>query len=132
MYLLCFRLCWVFEAVWPFSNCGERWLLFIAVCGLLIALTSLVAEHRSSVHRLQQLQHMGLVVAAPRLQSTASIAVVHRLSCSHGMWNLSRSGIKPVSPALAGRFFTIESYQGSPYIVIFKNRPKSIIFYIIK
>ena len=30
---------------WAFSICGERGLLFIAVCGLLIAVASLVAEH---------------------------------------------------------------------------------------
>ena len=29
-----------------FSSCGERGLLFIAVHGLLIAMASLVAEHR--------------------------------------------------------------------------------------
>ena len=32
--------------VWAFSGCGERGLLFVAVNGLLIAVTSLVAEHR--------------------------------------------------------------------------------------
>ena len=30
---------------WAFSSCGERELLFVAVCGLLIAVGSLVAEH---------------------------------------------------------------------------------------
>ena len=30
---------------WPFSSCGERGLLFIAVHGLLIAVASLVVEH---------------------------------------------------------------------------------------
>ena len=30
---------------WAFSSCGEQGLLFIAVCGLLIAVASLVAEH---------------------------------------------------------------------------------------
>ena len=29
-----------------FSSCGERGLLFVAVCVLLIAVASLVAEHR--------------------------------------------------------------------------------------
>ena len=29
-----------------FSSCGEQELLFIAVCGLLIAVASLVVEHR--------------------------------------------------------------------------------------
>ena len=28
-----------------FSGCGERGLLFVAVCGLLIVVASLVAEH---------------------------------------------------------------------------------------
>ena len=28
------------------SSCGQRGLLFIALCGLLIAVASLVAEHR--------------------------------------------------------------------------------------
>ena len=31
---------------WAFSSCGERGLLFIVVRGLLIAVASLVAEHR--------------------------------------------------------------------------------------
>ena len=43
--------------------------------------------------------------------------------CSCVMWNLPGSGIKPVSPALAGRFFTTEpkdSYQGSPKLTFLK------------
>ena len=35
-----------------FSSCSERGLLFVAVCGLLIVVASLVAEHRLSVHGL--------------------------------------------------------------------------------
>ena len=31
---------------WAFSRCGEQGLLFVAVRGLLIAVASLVAEHR--------------------------------------------------------------------------------------
>ena len=31
--------------VWTFSSCGERGLLFVAVCGLLIAVASFVVEH---------------------------------------------------------------------------------------
>ena len=30
---------------WAFSSCGEQGLLFVVVCGLLIAVASLVAEH---------------------------------------------------------------------------------------
>ena len=36
-----------------FSSCGEQGLLFVAVRGLLIAVASLVAEHRLSAHRLR-------------------------------------------------------------------------------
>ena len=31
--------------VWAFSSCGERGLLLVAVCRLLIVVASLVAEH---------------------------------------------------------------------------------------
>ena len=37
---LCLRCC-----VRAFSSCGERELLFVGVCGVLIAVASLVAEH---------------------------------------------------------------------------------------
>ena len=55
------------------------------------------------------------VVAAHELSSCGSWALEHSLS-SRGaqaqlllsMWDLSRSGIKPRSPALAGGFFTTE------------------------
>ena len=45
---------------------------------------------------------MGLVIAGPRLSSTGSIGVAHRLSC---IWDLPGSWI---SVPLAGRFFTTE------------------------
>ena len=31
--------------VWAFSSCGERGLLFVVVCGLLIVVASFVVEH---------------------------------------------------------------------------------------
>ena len=41
-----FWLHWVFVAARRlFSSCSERGLLFVAVCGLVIAVASLVAEH---------------------------------------------------------------------------------------
>ena len=44
---------------------------------------------------------------------------------SHGMWDLSGSGIEPGSPALAGRFFTTEPLE-NPHVLIlvfvFMNR----------
>ena len=43
---------------------------------------------------------------APGLGHVGSLVTVHRLGCPHHMWNLPGSGIKPMSPALAGRFLT--------------------------
>ena len=67
-----------------FFSCGKLWLLFIAVCRLLIALASLVAEHR-----LQYLWLVGLV------------AQKHEVAR-----NLPGPGIEPMPPALTGRFLT--------------------------
>ena len=39
--------------MWAFSSCGEWGLLFVAVCGLLVAVASLVEEHGLQEHRLQ-------------------------------------------------------------------------------
>ena len=69
-----------------FSSCGKRGPLFIVVCGPLTILASLVAEHRLQTRRLS---------------SCGSRAQLHR-----GMWDPPRPGLKPVSPALAGRFST--------------------------
>ena len=77
----------------------------VSVYGPLTEVASLAMEHGSRAHGLQQLQHVGSVVVAPRLWSTGSINSVARgLSCS---WHME-TGIGPMSPALAGRFFTTE------------------------
>ena len=61
-------------------------------------------------------------VTVQGLSSCSSRALEHRLSsCGArpwllcGMWDLSRPGIEPMSPAVAGRFFTTEP-PGKPYI----------------
>ena len=64
------------------SSCGEQGLLFIAVCRLLIAMASFVAEHELQARSLQQLQHEDSVLVARGLQSAGSVVVVHGLSCS--------------------------------------------------
>ena len=60
--------------MWAFSSCGEHGLLFVVGHGLLIAVASLVAEHRLQVRRLQQLWHAGSVVVACGLQSAGLVA----------------------------------------------------------
>ena len=69
-----------------FSSCGEWGPLFIAVRGPLTITASLVAEHR---------------LQTCRLSSCGSWAQL-----LHGMWDLPRPGLEPVSPAFAGRFST--------------------------
>ena len=69
-----------------FSSCGERGPLFIAVHGPLTIVAFLVAEHRLQTHRLS---------------SCGS-----RAQLFHGMWDLPRPGLEPMSPALVGRLPT--------------------------
>ena len=45
-FLTDFWLCWVFIAVLGLSLCGKRGLIFLAVWGLLTAVSSLVVKHR--------------------------------------------------------------------------------------
>ena len=64
-----------------FSSCGKRGPLFIAVRGPLT-----VAEHRLQTRRLSNCGS--------------------RAQLLHGMWDLPRPGLEPVSRALAGRLPT--------------------------
>ena len=82
-----------------FSSCGKRGPLFIAVRGPLTIVASLVAEHRLQTRRLS---------------SCGS-----RAQLLHGMWDLPRPGLEPVSPALAGRFSTTAP-PGKPSTSVFK------------
>ena len=88
-----------------FTSCGEWGPLFIVARGLFIVVTSLVAEHRLQTRRLS---------------SCGSQAYLLR-----GMWDLPRPGLKPVSPALAGRFSTTappgkpnQNTSNSPFVAI--------------
>ena len=84
LFLAALGLCCCARA---FSSCSKWGLLFVVVHGLLIVVSSLVAEHGLYACRLQKLWHMGLV--AP--------------------WHVrsSRTRARTVSPALAGGFLTM-------------------------
>ena len=69
-----------------FSSCGKWGPLFIAVRGPPTIAASLVAGHRLQTRRLSS--------CGSRAQSL------------RGMWDPSRPGPEPVSPALAGRLST--------------------------
>ena len=77
------------------SSCGKWGPLFIAVRGPLILTASLVAERR--------------------LSNCGSRAQLLR-----GMWDPPRPGLKPVSPALAGRLPTTAP-PGKPSTLSFKD-----------
>ena len=77
----------------------------LAVHRLLIAVASLAAEHRTQSTQAPQLQLLGSGAQAQQLCHTGLVAL--------WLWNLPRPGIKPMSPVLAGRFFTTEP-SGKP------------------
>ena len=83
-----------------FSSCGKRGPLFIAVHGPLTIAASLVAEHRLQTRRLSNCGS--------------------RAQLLHGMWDLPRPGLEPVSPALAGRLPTTAP-PGKPQGLYFFN-----------
>ena len=90
-----------------FSSCGEWGLFFVAVLRLLTVVASRC--------RARILECMGFSSCSGGLKSCGFWAIDHRLNtCAAwaqlllGMWGPPRSEIQPVSPALAGRFFTSE------------------------
>ena len=88
------------------------------MCGLLIAVTSHAMEHGRQGMGASEVAARGLrscSCQAPQLGRTQAV----ELTCSTTeIWDLPRSGIKPLSPALTGGFFTL-SQQGSPCILAF-------------
>ena len=91
-----------------FSSCGKREQLFIVVRGPLIIVASLVAEHRLQTRRLSNCGS--------------------RAQLLHGMWDLPRPGLEPVSPALAGRLSTTAP-PGKPPPISFLIVTTGFIFY---
>ena len=85
-----------------FSSCGERRPLFIAVRGPLTIAASLVAEHRLQTHRLSN--------CGSRAQPL------------RGTRDPPRPGLKPVFPALAGRFSTTAPPGKPSQISFIRNR----------
>ena len=92
-----------------FSSCGNWGSLFIVMRGPLTITASLVAEHKLQMRRLS---------------SCGSRA---QLLC--GMWDLPRSGLEPMSPALAGRFSTTAPPGKPPSILSDHNTMRLEINY---
>ena len=106
----------------PFFSCGEWGLLLAAACGLLIVAASLLQSTGSRACGLQK-------AAARGLSSCNTHALEHSInSCGmqallfHSMWDLPGPGMEPMSPALAGGFFTHESPRKLHFLV-FDDQP---------
>ena len=94
-----------------FSSCGKWGPLSIAARGPLTIAASLVAERR---------------LQTCRLSNCGSRAQLLR-----GTWDLSRPGLEPVSPALAGRFSTTAP-PGKPFsgvLTLAVRWGTSVLFY---
>ena len=76
------------------SSCAKWGLLFVAVCGLLTVVASLVAEHW--------------------LQNADSAVVVHRLTCLEAYGIFLGPGIEPVFPAFQGGLFNHWTTRKAP------------------
>ena len=88
-----------------FSLVAARGGYSLAVLGFLAA-ASLIVEHGPQGVRLQYLQYMGSVVVVQTQHRLNSCGA--RAQLLLGRWDLPGPGIEPVSPALAGGFFTTE------------------------
>ena len=91
-----------------FSSCGKREPLFVAVRGPLAIAASLVAEHRLQTRRLSSCGSWAQLLG--------------------GMWDLPRPGLKPMSPALAGRLSTAAPPGKPQHYILLKNLFHLFIF----
>ena len=115
-FFLSFWLCWVFIAALALLQLLRAEILFVVGFGLLIVVASFLMWCRAWA-----LGHVDFSRWGTWAQQLGSQALEHRPnSCStwaqllRSMWDLPRSGIEPVSSALAGGFFTTEP-AGKPW-----------------
>ena len=102
-----FWLRWVFAACGAFSSCGKWGLLFVAMHGLLIGVSSLVVKPRFQAHELQQLEH-----------SSCGLG----LSCPEACEIFLDQESNPCPLPLAGRFLSIALPEKFPtQIYIYKS-----------
>ena len=130
LWIVLFWLCWISVAEWLSPSCRERELLYLRCSGfslqwlLLLQSRALGRGAEASVAVAHGLNGWGSGALEHRVSSWGAQA---SLLC--GMWELPGPGIEPVSPALAGRFFSNEppgKTKNRNFILITEN------FYISK
>ena len=122
-FFFCLWLCWVFVAARGLSlvatsgGCPSLWCVGFSLQWLLLL--------RSTDCRRMGFSSCGSRALERRLSSWGAWA-----SLLHGMWDLPGPGLKPVSPALAGRFLSTAP-PGKPGNVHFNNTPLSFFIHIL-
>ena len=139
IYLFCFWLCWVCTAAHGLSLVAESRGFSRRGAGFslwwLPSLQSTGCSHRSISSGSAGPHHLWPAgPGACRPQQLWPRALQHGLgSCGIraqwlcGMWNPSRPGIEPLSPALEGRLFLLY-HQGNPGLSLLKNHHDSSDF----
>ena len=112
-FCIYFWLCWVFVAARRLSLVAASGGYSLLRCAGFSLRWLLVAEHKLQVRGPQQLCHAGFSSCGSRALQCRLSSCGTRAQLLHSMWDLPGPGLKPVSPALAGRFLT-SAHQRSP------------------
>ena len=96
--------------------------LFLAVLGLRFCVRAFSScSERGPLHHGAWASHYrGLSCWEHRLQTCRLSSCGSQAQLLHGMWDLPRPGLEPVSPALAGRFSTTAP-PGKPSLSLLKD-----------
>ena len=111
LFIYLFWLCWAFIAMQAFLSVWRGRSYSSCLHGLLTEVASLVVERGCRAHGVSS---CGSWVLELRLDSCRTRAYM-----LHNTWDLTGSGIKLASPALADGFFTTEP-PGKAHIHVFK------------
>ena len=106
----------LFLQLWQVGDTLQLWCAGFSLRWLL-----LLQSMGSRVRRLHQLYHMGSVVATPGLQSTGSVVVAHRLSCSVTCGIFLDQGQNPCLSHWQADYLPL-SHQESPKNVFFNEK----------
>ena len=90
------------RCVWTLFSFGEQELLFLVLHRLLIMIASLVAEHRFQAHGLQEFSTWAQQLWVQVVRQTGFSGCVEQALVAHVIWNHTRPGTGPMSPAMAG------------------------------
>ena len=109
---------------------GKLGYSLVAVCRLLIMVTSLVADHGLQGTWLRQLQYSDSLVVVPRLSSIGSIVAAHGLNCSAACGILLAQELNLCLLHWQANSYPL-SHQGSPSPIFLITSTQSIASLIL-